>query len=93
MKKTILITALFIIGLATFGNAQEPTSIRSQSLGNIIQDDWDLIYDPIELRFVDGMYFFTNLADFNLDESSFEEIGLWNEDSIMQSQEQSVMIF
>ena len=45
--------------------AQEPISIRSQSLGNVIEDDWDLIYDPIELRYVNGTYFFTNMADFN----------------------------
>ncbi len=46
-------------------HAQEPISVRSQSLENVIEDDWDLIYDPIELRFVNGTYFFSNLADFN----------------------------
>ena len=41
-----------IIGLTTLVNAQEPISFRSNALGGIIDDDLDLIYDPIELRFV-----------------------------------------
>ena len=67
MKKTILFASFFMLWFSMIVNAQEPISVRSQSLGNVIEDDWDLIYDPIELRFVDGMYFFTNLADFNFD--------------------------
>ena len=65
MKNKILFTAILLLGLSMIAIAQEPISIRSQSLGNVIEDDWDLIYDPIELRYVNGTYFFTNLADFN----------------------------
>jgi len=65
MKNRILYTAILLFGLLMIAIAQEPISIRSQSLGNVIEDDWDLIYDPIELRFVNGNHFFTNMADFN----------------------------
>jgi len=65
VKNKILFTAILLLGLSMIAIAQEPISIRSQSLGNVIEDDWDLIYDPIELRYVNGTYFFTNLADFN----------------------------
>ncbi len=75
MRKYILIMSVLIVCSGLF--AQEPISIRSHSLGNIIQDDWDLIYDPIELRFVDGTHFFTNLSDFN---SSYEDTNTtWKE--------------
>ena len=52
-----------VLGLAIFGNAQEPISFRSNALGGIIDDDLDLIYDPIELRFVDGIRLYTNLSN------------------------------
>ncbi|RMG20286.1 MAG: hypothetical protein D6732_28770 [Methanobacteriota archaeon] len=42
---------------------QEPISFRSQALGGIINDDLDLIYDPIELRFVEGLRLYTNLSN------------------------------
>jgi len=38
-------------------------SFRSQALGGIILDDLDLIYDPIELKFVDGIRLYTNLSN------------------------------
>ncbi|MDO9576351.1 MAG: hypothetical protein Q7J16_00525 [Candidatus Cloacimonadales bacterium] len=63
MKK--IIALIFVLGLFILNFAQEPVSIRSNSLANIIDDNWDLIYDPIELGFIEGTYFFTNLADFN----------------------------
>jgi len=50
MKKIILSTSIIII--TTLGISQEPISFRSNALGGIINDDLDLIYDPIELRFV-----------------------------------------
>jgi len=65
MKNRILSTAILLLGLSMIAIAQEPISIRSQSLGNVIEDDWDLIYDPIELGLVSGTYFFINIADFN----------------------------
>ena len=44
-------------------NAQEPLSFRSNALGGVISDDLDLVYDPIELRFVDGIRLYTNLSN------------------------------
>ena len=78
MKKPILFGSIFMLGFSMIVNAQEPISVRSQSLGNVIEDDWDLIYDPIELRFIDGTYFFTSLADFNFDKDSFERDTVYN---------------
>ncbi len=63
MKK--IIALIIVLGLSSLSFAQEPVSIRSNSLANIILDDWDLIYDPIDLKFIEGTHFFTNLADFN----------------------------
>ncbi|MCD4820403.1 MAG: hypothetical protein K8S23_17120 [Candidatus Cloacimonetes bacterium] len=64
MKKIYLILTLFVLSLVFLG-AQEPVSVRSQALANVIDDDWDYIFDPIELNFISGTYFYTNLADFN----------------------------
>ena len=33
------------------------------ALGSIIADDLDLIYDPIELQFVEGIRVYTNLSN------------------------------
>jgi len=63
MKNTILITAILLLGFITLSNAQESVSFRSNALGNIIDDDLDLVYDPIELRFVDGIRLYTNLSN------------------------------
>ena len=52
MNKTILFATFCIFGFTTLGNTQVPISFRSNALGGIIDDDLDLIYDPIELRFV-----------------------------------------
>jgi hypothetical protein len=38
-------------------------SYRGLALGNIIADDLDLIYDPIELQFVEGVRVYTNLSN------------------------------
>ncbi len=63
---------LFIIlALTTILSAQTlepvaentPLSFRSQALGGTILDDLDLVYDPIELRFVDGYRLYTNLSN------------------------------
>ncbi len=40
-----------------------PQSFRSQALGGTIDDDLDLVYDPIELRFVKGVRVYTNLSN------------------------------
>ena len=63
MKNTILMTIVLVLGLATLSNAQEPLSFRSNALGGIIDDDLDLIYDPIELQFVDSLRLYTNLSN------------------------------
>jgi len=63
MKNIIFTAILLSFTLLIF--AQEPISMRSQATGNTIEDNWDLIYDTIELKFVDGIHFYTNLADFN----------------------------
>ncbi|HHE39110.1 MAG TPA: hypothetical protein ENL20_11160, partial [Candidatus Cloacimonetes bacterium] len=77
MRKPMFIIILFMLVLFSSLSAQEPVSIRSQSCANIIEDDWDLIYDPIDLKFIEGTFFFSNLADFN----SFyrENEGDWTE--------------
>ena len=63
MKKTILLATIFILRLSTVANAQEPISFRSNALGGIVNDDLDLVYDPIELQFVDGIRLYTNLSN------------------------------
>ena len=63
MKNTILMIAILIISFVNLGNAQEPLSFRSNALGGVIDDDLDLVYDPIELRFVDGIRLYTNLSN------------------------------
>ena len=60
MNKTILLTTIFILGLSTVANTQEPISFRSNALGGIIEDDLDLVYDPIELQFVEGIRLYTD---------------------------------
>lgn len=63
MNKTILLATIFILGLSMVANAQEPISFRSNALGGIVIDDLDLVYDPIELQFVDGIRLYTNLSN------------------------------
>jgi hypothetical protein len=70
MKKLILILSFTVISFtlifgqaSTIVNLQEPQSFRSQALGGTIDDDLDLIYDPIELRFVNGIRLYTNLSN------------------------------
>ncbi len=61
MKKIIMITALTLL-LFSMANAQTQ-SFRSVALGTIIDDDLDLVYDPIELKFVEGSRLYTNLSN------------------------------
>ncbi len=42
---------------------QNLVSYRGLALGNIIADDLDLIYDPIDLQFVEGARVYTNLSN------------------------------
>ena len=41
----------------------EPVSFRNIALGTIIDDDLDLVKDPIELKFVEGSRLYTNLSN------------------------------
>ncbi|MDI6802400.1 MAG: hypothetical protein QME58_00960 [Bacteroidota bacterium] len=69
MKKLIaLITLLTVLSTV---NSQEPLSFRNKALGGIVSDNLDLIYDPIELRFVDTLHLYTNLSNLT---SGYEEI-------------------
>jgi len=60
-----------VLALCTLLNAQNftpsnnisPASFRSQALGGAVFDDLDLVYDPIDLRFVKGIRFYTNLSN------------------------------
>ena len=52
-----------MFGFSIKVNAQEPISFRSNALGGVIDDYLDLVYDPIELRFVDGVRIYTNLSN------------------------------
>lgn len=75
MKQTLLITLILILGLLTLSYAQGPISFRSNAMGGIVDDDLDLIYDPIELRFVDGIRLYTNLSNLtSSEEQLFEDI-------------------
>lgn len=68
MKKIIIITALTLL-LFSMANTQV-ASFRNIALGKIVDDDLDLVNDPIELKFVEGSRLYTNLS--NLVNSSEE---------------------
>ncbi len=73
MKKIIMITALTLL-LFSMLNAQTQ-SFRSMALGTIIDDDLDLVYDPIELKFVEGSRLYTNLSNLtSSNENVFDNI-------------------
>lgn len=48
---------------SAMNGADDPVSFRSNALAGIINDDLDLIYDPIELQFVEGIRLYTNLSN------------------------------
>lgn len=58
----ISILILFIFTISLFAQ-EEPISFRNSALGGVINDNLDLIYDPIELRFVDSLRIYTNLSN------------------------------
>ena len=57
---------IFALLIASTALCQTPVSVRSQSLAGAIDGQWDLLYDPINLSLVKGLYIYTNLADYNL---------------------------
>lgn len=59
MKKVILIFSLVFFGLLF----AETSSFRNLATGAAIDDDLDLIYDPINLHFVSGSRLYTNLSN------------------------------
>lgn len=71
MKVATRVVLVMILVFLGTGTAQiyptdmfrPPISFRSQALGGTIFDDLDLVYDPIELRFVDGVRIYTNLSN------------------------------
>ncbi len=69
MKRVLFLVFFLLLFLVV--NAQEPISFRSRALGGAIDDDADLIYDPIELRFVDGFHLYTNLSNFTSNNEQF----------------------
>ncbi|MGH1363963.1 MAG: hypothetical protein ACRBF0_10430 [Calditrichia bacterium] len=52
-------------------STSNPASFRSQALAGAVNDDLDLVYDPIDLRFVDKIRLYTNLSNLT---SSEEEV-------------------
>jgi hypothetical protein len=98
MKKLINIVAL-VISLSASLFAQESLSFRSKASGNIISDDLDLVYDPIELRYVNGYRLYSNLSNLNASEQVFSNLsnnnylfGISGKNPIMDSLWTSVLI-
>jgi hypothetical protein len=60
IRMTLSIILLFAASIAL---AQAPQSFRSTATGGTIDDNLDLSFDPIELRFIEGMHFYTNLSN------------------------------
>ena len=54
---------LIVLNVTSSIHSQNMVSYRGLSLGNIIADDLDLVYDPIELQFLEGIRVYTNLSN------------------------------
>ena len=63
MNNLFLMIFLIVLNVNSSIQSQNMVSYRGLSLGNIIADDLDLIYDPIELQFVEGVRVYTNLSN------------------------------
>ena len=63
MNNLFLMIFLIVLNVTSLIHSQNMVSYRGLSLGNIIADDLDLIYDPIELQFVEGVRVYTNLSN------------------------------
>ncbi len=64
-----ILIMLFILKPATTQEA--PKSFRNEATGSALLDDLDLVYDPIELSFVDSVRLFTNLSNLVSTEEAF----------------------
>jgi len=54
---------LIVLNVHSVIHSQNLISYRGLALGNVIADDLDLIYDPIDLQFVEGVRVYTNLSN------------------------------
>jgi hypothetical protein len=61
--KQYIVVFIMVVAAATLATAQEPLSFRNQALAGIISDDLDLVFDPVELRFIDSLRLYTNLSN------------------------------
>jgi len=55
--------SMILLFAAATAMAQAPQSFRSIATGGTIDDNLDISFDPIELRFIEGMHFYTNLSN------------------------------
>lgn len=62
MAKKMVTVICFVIVMFML-SAQVDWSFRSSATGGTIRDDLDLITDPIELKFVEGVRLYTNLSN------------------------------
>ena len=63
MNRFFLMIFLIVLNVTSLIHSQNLVSYRGLALGNIIADDLDLIFDPIELQFVEGVRVYTNLSN------------------------------
>jgi hypothetical protein len=69
LKRILIILVVLISTQSVFTQSSslvtpgETSSFRNNALGGIINDDLDLIYDPIELNYVRNLHVFTNLSN------------------------------
>ena len=63
MNSFLLMILLIVLNVNSLIYSENLVSYRGLALGNIIADDLDLIYDPIELQFVEGVRVYTNLSN------------------------------
>ena len=64
LKRSFLqILQIIILGVGSTLSSQSLISYRGLALGSIIDDDLDLIYDPVDLQFVEGLRLYTNLSN------------------------------
>ncbi len=70
-KRLLTLTILLLVVVvpcsysqnSSIANTEETASFRNRALGGIINDDLDLIYDPIELNYVRNLRVYTNLSN------------------------------
>jgi len=71
-KKLFCFLWMILLFISSMSLSQElPRSFRNQATGNALIDDLDLVYDPIELSFVDSVRIYTNLSNLVSTEEEF----------------------